>query len=416
MGPKENILHVLGNNSNCVLINPSEIYFSHSRICPYFSGRSSQSLKKTLQEICDEKLNIEDLPLIEILQLDNGEYISLNNRRLWVLKECNKRGLLPYDLEGKRRTTRRKRMINFDSKTEMRENGIHKEKESNANEHDNNENEKEKNEGSGTENKERDLLQSDAMHEEGIFSDLQSLRITTTSSIDKHNKSMGNIIECCCQDQDQGQAPVTRRSTGDKETITLEEKDVFSNQQDHRVLVKRERNSNQEIYKNERQNYKESLREQRKQARKRNCNREEEAEEREGEENNWNENGIKKKNGGKDKNNKHKEKSKKKQNENTLKRKEPNSKKKEQEESRENQEDEGKILVRIGSLSRLSKKQQEKYNKGPWSLNARFDMSLIRSQEKDRKEKQKVEEEQQQPRENEDDDDEEEREERMSPL
>merc|ERR1712054_311277 len=112
----------------------------------------------------------------------------------------------------------------------------------------------------------------------GIFSDLQSLTITATSSIYNQNKSIKNVIDCCCQDQDQ--APVSRRSTGDKEKIVLEGKDGSSNQQDHKVFMKREKNSKKEMNKNERQNYKESLREQRKQARKRNCKREEEAEER----------------------------------------------------------------------------------------------------------------------------------------
>ena len=76
-------------------IAPSEVYFTHSKIRPKFS--CGRAVVDTLQDIRDGKVKIESLPKITVLR--EGECLfSLNNRRLWILKQCEMEGLL---LDGK---------------------------------------------------------------------------------------------------------------------------------------------------------------------------------------------------------------------------------------------------------------------------------------------------------------------------
>jgi hypothetical protein len=93
-----------------------KIRFQHSRIRPYFSG-CGRGVIETLEEIRQGKLEPCDLPPIQVLvgspthnNVNNNKdvvddendddddvgpwYYSLNNRRLWVLKQCYKEGLL----------------------------------------------------------------------------------------------------------------------------------------------------------------------------------------------------------------------------------------------------------------------------------------------------------------------------------
>ena len=79
-------------NQRYELIDPIGIYFTHSRIRPFFSG-CGRRIKDTIMDIETGKLDISNLPMITILR--NGEfYFSLNNRRLYVLKELRKKGIL----------------------------------------------------------------------------------------------------------------------------------------------------------------------------------------------------------------------------------------------------------------------------------------------------------------------------------
>lgn len=57
-----------------------------------FSG-CGRRVEDTIQEIVDGKLKPADLPVITVL-FDGDAYFSLNNRRLFVLKECKLKGLL----------------------------------------------------------------------------------------------------------------------------------------------------------------------------------------------------------------------------------------------------------------------------------------------------------------------------------
>ena len=74
-------------------VDPSIIRFQHARIRPFFSG-CGRSVIETLKE-ASENIEIakQKIPPIQTLLID-GEYYSLNNRRLWVWKECQNKGLV----------------------------------------------------------------------------------------------------------------------------------------------------------------------------------------------------------------------------------------------------------------------------------------------------------------------------------
>lgn len=93
-----------------IYIDPERIRYQHARIRPYFSG-CGRSVTDTLEEIRQGRLQPSDLPPIQVIpgppinsnnsSNNNNEddddcrwYFSLNNRRLWVLKQCRKEGLL----------------------------------------------------------------------------------------------------------------------------------------------------------------------------------------------------------------------------------------------------------------------------------------------------------------------------------
>ena len=73
------------------------VYFTHSRIRPFFSG-CGRRLKDTLASIEEGATALETLPQITILATPtsskDGLYFSLNNRRLWVLKQLKAKGVI----------------------------------------------------------------------------------------------------------------------------------------------------------------------------------------------------------------------------------------------------------------------------------------------------------------------------------
>jgi len=73
-------------------IDPTIIYFTHSRIRKSFTG-CNKTLNDTLQEIINSKIKPSDLPIITVYY-DGTNYFSQNNRRLWILKECIKLKLI----------------------------------------------------------------------------------------------------------------------------------------------------------------------------------------------------------------------------------------------------------------------------------------------------------------------------------
>eukprot|EP00804_Cyclotella_cryptica_P004408 CCRYP_006822-RA/>CCRYP_006822-RA protein AED:0.11 eAED:0.26 QI:0/-1/0/1/-1/1/1/0/109 len=78
---------------------PPPIRYQHSRMCPHFSG-CGQPLHETLDKLRRGALQVQDLPLIQVLvgpDENDGvgpRYFSLNNQRLWVWKRLQKEGLL----------------------------------------------------------------------------------------------------------------------------------------------------------------------------------------------------------------------------------------------------------------------------------------------------------------------------------
>ena len=73
-------------------LDPNVIYHTHSKIRNRFSG-CGKLVEETLKEIISGKTKIEVLPTITV-EYDGQNYYSLNNRRLYVIKECKKIGLI----------------------------------------------------------------------------------------------------------------------------------------------------------------------------------------------------------------------------------------------------------------------------------------------------------------------------------
>jgi hypothetical protein len=81
-----------GKLKGTVEIDPSLVRFTHARIRPFFTG-CGMRIEDTIQEIVDGTTLITDLPLITVIEND-GDYFSLNNRRLYTIKRIQAMGLL----------------------------------------------------------------------------------------------------------------------------------------------------------------------------------------------------------------------------------------------------------------------------------------------------------------------------------
>jgi hypothetical protein len=78
------------------MYNLNHYRFTHSKIRPFFSG-CGRRIEDTLNSLINREIAVDDLPLINVLEND-GALFSLNNRRLYVLKELRHRGLLRNNL------------------------------------------------------------------------------------------------------------------------------------------------------------------------------------------------------------------------------------------------------------------------------------------------------------------------------
>ncbi len=75
---------------------PSHIYFTHSVINYKFSG-CGKLLENSLNELITNPKLIYTIPQIKVFYIINNnniKYYSENNRRLWLFKELEKKGLL----------------------------------------------------------------------------------------------------------------------------------------------------------------------------------------------------------------------------------------------------------------------------------------------------------------------------------
>ena len=90
----------MSRNEGYMEVDPAEVYFTHSRVRPFFSG-CGRRLEETLALLVEGRMDIEALPQITVLRGAGGAagggrpiIFSLNNRRLWVLKELRAAGKL----------------------------------------------------------------------------------------------------------------------------------------------------------------------------------------------------------------------------------------------------------------------------------------------------------------------------------
>lgn len=75
-------------------LNPSIIYFTHSRIRKQFSG-CGKMISQTLSDLRFNPKMIENIPKIKVIyDHQNDRYISMNNRRLYVFKKLYEEGLI----------------------------------------------------------------------------------------------------------------------------------------------------------------------------------------------------------------------------------------------------------------------------------------------------------------------------------
>ena len=72
-------------------IDPEIIYFTFSRVRPFFS--CGRPVSETLESLIKGDLDTSDLPSITLL-FDGVSYFSLNNRRLFVFKTLRQAGKL----------------------------------------------------------------------------------------------------------------------------------------------------------------------------------------------------------------------------------------------------------------------------------------------------------------------------------
>ena len=82
-----------GGGNGTLSIDPLGIYFTHSKIRPFFTG-CGKRIEDTLSEIREGVTLATTLPLITIIPDTNGNYYSLNNRRLYVLKQLKREGIV----------------------------------------------------------------------------------------------------------------------------------------------------------------------------------------------------------------------------------------------------------------------------------------------------------------------------------
>lgn len=83
------------NNSDVITIPVEDIYFTHSKVYPSFSG-CGKKIVDTIDEILDGKITAKDLPMITVHPCSSNPdaFFSLNNRRLYVFKELMRQGKL----------------------------------------------------------------------------------------------------------------------------------------------------------------------------------------------------------------------------------------------------------------------------------------------------------------------------------
>lgn len=65
-------------------IDPTQIYFTHSKIRNKFTG-NHMLLTDTLNQLIQSEISVNEIPIITVY-FDGKHYFTQNNRRLWVFK------------------------------------------------------------------------------------------------------------------------------------------------------------------------------------------------------------------------------------------------------------------------------------------------------------------------------------------
>ena len=85
-----------GRRERFLDVDVENVFFTHARIRPFFSG-CGRRLVDALEELENGDMKLESLPQITILatptSASDGQYFSLNNRQLWVLKQLRSKGM-----------------------------------------------------------------------------------------------------------------------------------------------------------------------------------------------------------------------------------------------------------------------------------------------------------------------------------
>mmetsp|Transcript_7329 Transcript_7329/g.14559 ORF Transcript_7329/g.14559 Transcript_7329/m.14559 type:complete len:188 (+) Transcript_7329:3-566(+) len=78
------------------MLDPAVVRYSHSKVFPHFS--CGRSVRGTMDALSSGAISPSELPQISVMEVDlpgeGKQWISLNNRRLWVLKECRELNLI----------------------------------------------------------------------------------------------------------------------------------------------------------------------------------------------------------------------------------------------------------------------------------------------------------------------------------
>ncbi|XP_052242993.1 uncharacterized protein LOC127852949 isoform X1 [Dreissena polymorpha] len=75
-------------------IRPSDVLFSQDSINNYFDDKSDYGgvlIGETLDDICEGRTSIDEIPPIIVVDYD-GEWVTVDNRRLWVFRELERLG------------------------------------------------------------------------------------------------------------------------------------------------------------------------------------------------------------------------------------------------------------------------------------------------------------------------------------
>jgi len=73
-------------------MNPLNIYFTHSKISPIFTG-CSKTILETYNEIKENPIVLNNIPIIKVY-FDGKNYYSENNRRLYLFKLLANEGII----------------------------------------------------------------------------------------------------------------------------------------------------------------------------------------------------------------------------------------------------------------------------------------------------------------------------------